>query len=280
MNDKYIKKALNLILKFRDEKLDCDIKKLATFSFWGIRDNGKGIYDNGKNYADGDCTKLAYAIDYLLYHLTLENYSTKYYPNGNYNYHGDTICTFNTLFGSTNDIRQRVFKTLQLDSNEIEKIINENSDNFGKDFYHVYQRMGNFFLLPCKTIKIDNKYHSLNTYKGCFQNDYFDIFLAMLKDKLNNGIKTENNFEKLINENVYFFKGKKLDDFCKIFNLPNDFTLNGSGLHYAHWILSEKNKNDYRKFVFEYIEKATELIEKRSESILNSLLKKYPELKN
>lgn len=206
MNDRLRKKAVNLINKFLEEKLNGDIEKLKSYSFWGIRENGKGAYDNGKNYADGDCTKLAYAIAYLIYSEKIgETYSTPYYCYGfpKYNYHGDTICTFNTLFGSTKSIQERVFETLELSDTEKKAIIDESADYDGTDFYHIYQRIGNFYLLPCKTIKIDKKCHSLNSYRGFFQNDFFDTFLKSLDEALNNERQgfVDSNFYELTEGN-------------------------------------------------------------------------------
>lgn len=275
------KKAIELLKNFRDTKLNKDFQKLETFSFWGIRNEKK--YDNGLKYADGDSTKVAYAIYYLLYKNKIgDSYSTPYYPCGKlfYNYRGDTICTFNTIFGKEKETREKVFKILELSDNEKIQIENSNGNCYENDFYHIYQRVGNFYLLPCKTIKINNKNCSINTYRGLFQNDYFDIFLSLLNDKLNDSIENESNFKKLIDENNYFFKGKKLKDFCELFYLPIDFTLSGKDLHYAHWILSESNKNSYRNFIFEYIEKSRKMIEKRSKIIVNELIEKYPELNN
>ena len=58
--------AKRLINDFINEELpNKDINELIKFSFWNIKNQEK--YGNGKPYPDGDCTKIVYAIDFLLY---------------------------------------------------------------------------------------------------------------------------------------------------------------------------------------------------------------------
>ena len=281
---KYEQKAIDLIKSFRDKCLNKNIKNLENFSFWGI--DGNKEFGNGLGYSDGDSTRVAYAIYYLLYHSKLPDYSTKFYPNGlSYNYSGDTLCTFNTLFGKTEEIREKVFAILELSDIERKKIINfDSKNNDGDDFYHVYQRIGNFYSLPKYTVKIDNRKYSLNTYRGCFQNDYLDIFLNILSETLRNLNNDSKNIDKslleIIRKNSFFFENIKFQEFCDIFSIPEKFDLIGEGLHYAHWILNKNNAMSYKIFAMDYVEKSKQLIEKRSKKMLHDLLEFYSVLKN
>ena len=196
----YTEKALNLLKDFTGEYLHGNIDELANFSFWDIW--GEKEYDNGKNYPDGDCTKIVYAIDYLLYFDTIAAYSTPYYlnKNGDYIFTGDTINTFRTLFGNRfkHNGEKRVETDFQFTQPEIE---------IKNDFFRTYQKIGNFYLLPCKTILKDKKHLSLNTYRNDEWFDYFDLFLNKLKNRLplKNSVSNGDIFQMLLNENKNFF---------------------------------------------------------------------------
>ncbi len=273
-NKNYEQKALKILIDFKDKYLDKNFNNLEKFSFWELSEDK--YFGNGLKYPDGDCTKVAYAIYYLLYSDKIEEYSTKYFADGLlYKYSGDTICTFNSLFGSET-FRGRVFNLLNFTDTEKEKIINLKNNKYGDDFYHIYQRIGNFYLLPKFSIKINNKYYSLNTYRGCFQNDYFDIFINMLVDAISNPQNVDKNFLELINTNNFFFYNKDFNMFCELFDLPKEFKLSNNDCHYVHWILNNENSLSYKNFALDYVEKSKELIQNRSKIMLDKLLNKYP----
>ena len=183
-NDPQINKknAIELLQKFIDTKLGGHREKLQTFSFWGI-DNDKD-FGNGLSYADGDRTKVAYAIDYLLFYDELKDidfqiygYSTK-----ESTYSGETLNTFNTLFSSNEDGRTELASLYdsKYGLGAFKKYCyNSEGEVDNKDFYHVYQRLGNFSLLPCLTICGG----SINTWKGMDASirDYLYPFLIRLR---------------------------------------------------------------------------------------------------
>ena len=178
MADEKQKAAFDLLRTFINLELkDKNINSLKTFSFWGIENK---CFNNALNYPDGDCTKIAYAIDYLLYFDELPNFSIPFYlSNGEEaNYVGDTINTFNTLFSKNEENRQMI-QSLFCEDNWKKIIDTEHKNNsFSEDYYHVYQRIGNFILLPNKTLFEQ----SLNTYRGNFYiwKDYFYQFMEFL----------------------------------------------------------------------------------------------------
>ena len=134
--------------------LNDDIKNLETFSFWdiaGSKYDGTAKSEKDSKF-DGDHTLIAKAIYWILW-------KDKGIPEfGEYNfdlvknsYSGDTINTYNTLFGSSEEINQRVLSILELTEKEKKDL---------ERFYKLYQTIGNFYILPKNTI---NK-ESLNTY--------------------------------------------------------------------------------------------------------------------
>ena len=260
--------AKEIVLRFRDEYLHGNIEELANFSFWDIAGTK---YDCSGNDFDGDRTKIVYAIDKLLY---IDSNIPEFLIGDRYNYSGDTINTFNTLFCKDRKSAENKFS---FTPSEIE-IKNE--------FFRTYQKIGNFYLLPCKTISTGKKNRSLNTYRNDEWFDYFDLFLVELKNRLplKEILNKNNDFQTLLNKNDFFFDAKMdFDTFLKIFHLEDYKALSFnhiSGEKLVHWWSKNLTAAEYKKFAFDYIAKATELINKRSLKLVEVLKTKYPELKN
>lgn len=272
--------ALEIVNRFKEKYLHGNIEELKDFSFWYILTDEEfnGVSFDGNNF-DGDRTRIVYAIDKLLYdEKKIPNFTLG--PKGNYT--GETINTFNTLFAKNPDKQAKI---RSLFSQEDWKNIKDDSQSnkpFADDFYHIYQRLGNFMLFPSKTIGFRK---TINTYKGKNEIilDYSDLFFNELKECLLN--KENNNavLSKLIKANdFYFTKNKSFTDFSKDFFLMDyeEFHINGE--HYCHWhpfILENKEiQYSFVNFSLEYVRKAKELINKRSEIIVNKLKDKYKEL--
>lgn len=133
-----------------------------------------------KTKLDGDRTKVAYAIEYLLFYEKLKDidfqiygYSTK-----KSTYSGETLNTFNTLFSSNKNKRTVLSKLYGIEAFKKE-CYNPEDKNNSNDFYHIYQRLGNFTILPCLTIGGG----SINTWKGknASIRDYLYPFLIHLR---------------------------------------------------------------------------------------------------
>ena len=270
--EKMKKKALQLLNDFIDEELpNKTIDDLKKYSFWGIKNQKK--FGNKKSYPDGDCTQIVYAIDYLLYDNLPEFKISDTLEAENYT--GETINTFNTLFSRAPEQRKKI---KALFGEDWKKIQDEEQGEcpFADDFYHVYQRLGNFMLLPSKTIS-DGQ--SINTYKGTRgTKDYFDLFFRELKELLPLNDEKNNSSElwRLFEKNNFYFKDKKADDFLKDFYLEcyKDFNLGEE-----YFSSRDSLKEQYKKFALDYVEKATEFINLRSEKLVDKLKEKYPKLK-
>lgn len=283
--DKELKqKAEKLVLNFRDEFLHGNIEELKAFSFWAIA--GHPEYDGtctprtlGK--FDGDHTKIVYAIDYLLYADKLETLVSEFsilgYPKDNSwecNFSGDTINSFRTLLGNRFLLKNTERESIELfefDFDLKQKI---------NDFFYIYQRIGNFYLLP----KLYHK--SINQYRGTKWKDYFDLFIQELNKYFRNepGIDKilSNYLESGINKEFFLNFKKNEDAFYELFFLE-DYKY----LSYPHpnqnWLCSLKgysekivSKKEYIQFVSDYIDRATFLINERSERIVNELKKILP----
>ena len=264
--------AKKIIKSFIENELpNKKISDLIEYSFWNIKDNL--TYGNGKSYPDGDCTRIVYAIDYVLYQH-LPSFSIPGYQIGNekINYTGETINTFNTLFSKDLKVRAKI------------------KDLFGKgwekveQFYSLYQTIGNFMVLPSMTLP--NSRISLNTFKGVYNKnvfDYIDVFLNDLRDCLSTDDLQTNNkdfirLKSLIKENsMYFSKQKKFDNFVQDFYLSEFENLQFKDIHYYWWynnksiFSNRKLFTSYKEFSLDYIEKASVHIKLRSEELIEKL---------
>ena len=263
---------MDLFNKFLHEHLNDDIRNLEKFSFWDIKDSEYDSTTKNNGKFDGDHTLIAKAIYWILWKdKGLPEFGEFNFDLEHNSYSGDTINTYNTLFGSTEEINQRVLRVLCLNSDEKKEL---------DRFYKLYQTIGNFYILPKNTINRE----SLNTYRSKRWNDFFDIFLQVLDSGINDVESVEKSFGELLKINDFFFAfiNHSINDFCNLFylsdeeenyNYINDFKLIGAGLHFSHTMLCEKNKETYKNFALDYIRKASKLIEKRSKVIVRELSK-------
>lgn len=274
-NDK--DQALEILKRFKKKYLHNNIEELKDFSFWYILTDEEfnGVSFDGNKF-DGDRTRIVYAIDKLLYdEKKIPNFTLG--PRGNYT--GDTINTFRTLFGNRFTGSEQNFEKDFL-NNDKTRIELKNT------FFRAYQQIGNFFILPNSTIKNGEKNESLNTYRGTNREykDYFDVFLNNLyteKDKTITALKQEGTnkvFFNVFSAIEKFLELFYLEDYVNLnFNHPK--TKNNSKCNLRYFNALGIDKTRYLDFALAYIEKSTELINKRSVKIIEELKLKYPELK-
>ena len=277
--------SLNILKDFMKQKgiktIDEFMPFLEKYSFHELYSNEEyRRFGNQKNYEDGDCTKLAYAIYSIIWYEDMKKLGLTVFSEDNFekyknSFSGDTINTFYTLFGKSERTQNWVLSLLNLNSDE---------RKLYEQFKVLYQTIGNFYFLPKNTINRK----SINTYRGIVWNDFFDIFLKALKDLTENNYSSDKDFRALFDANCFFFdKVKTVDDFLRLFylkdeqesyNYLNDFVFEENGNHYRHNMLILKNKSEYKKFVVEYMTKANTLIEKRSRVLVRELGRRLKEL--
>lgn len=272
-------KAIQMLHDFITAKLGGDKEQLRTYSFWDI-DNDKD-FGNGLSYSDGDRTKLAYAIDYLLFYDELKDidFSLPGYSTKKETFTGETLNTFNTLFSSDENNRTALSKIYGIEAfrNECYNPQNKNNSN---DFYHIYQRLGIFSIFPCLTI--DRQ--SINTLKGTDVSirDYLYPFLTKLKEAYkyyDSEIIPKECYElvSLMKQNSFFFSNEKADSFDKFIKL---FMLEGwEELKLKEYLKKSEINADNIEIVNDYIKKASKFIEKRTNEMVNKLLIIYDDFK-
>lgn len=248
------KKAVNLIKQFVEQKLNKELLNLKNYTFWNI--DGNPIFGNGTKYSDADCTKIVYAIDYILYYDALKDENGDFFiPGYPYksvsNFKGETIFTFKTLFGTQKNMEDKT-----------------------KDFHDCYQKLGAISLLPCKTIKIGNKSESINTWKGNYKNKYKDYiypFLLELKEYLENKKCSDQEMQKLFEENKFYFANKTYEQYLKDFKLSDYYFSFEKDNYFYHWD-KKMNTEKYKSFCKIYIDHAIEIINSRTNKMVDELI--------
>ena len=220
------------------EKQENNVYYLENFNFATLWDKGYE-YRKFRAAKDEDSLWLAKYIYFILWHDKLPRMSTLGEMNDNYG--GETINTYSTLLGGYDTKYKDLFN-----ASEKEKI---------KEFEKTYLTIGNFMLLPKCRIKGNSA--TLNQLKKSCCQDYFDLFLKKLF------LDNDNN--------IIFQLGKESElkekDFCETFFLEAYFK---DGKPIENYFEHNK-KEDYKNFVLRYINKSTEIIKSRAETICKTL---------
>lgn len=165
------------------------------------------------------------------------------------------------------------------------------------DFYYDYHKIGNFMLLPNETIiPILERYvnwanavsqfegivylqksDSINTYRGLhglgipteFGNDDFYQFIELLK---NITITKDENIRLLIKRNDYFFSAFEKEELLKMLVIEPDYTSNLYEERNSTLLRAGKDKKEV------YSDCATEIINKRSDLLIDRLCEKMKEI--
>lgn len=273
-------KAFVLLNNFIYEKLSGDIDRLVSFNFSELKNDKK--YGCPDRDFDEDDTELAKSIYYLLWggevlpmklpELTYDQIGT------GKKYRGDTLNTFNTLFGGENiydydGIQETGFA-------HTIKIIKQKSDNvFVNRIYYFKNEcytIGNFSVLPNNSITIDNnKTTTINCYRGVGSgwSDYYDRFLLELKKCLENAPDKDKTLDKLVKANSFYFDNvNSIEKFCKV-NLLYSFYLENKSLNLfpKKYTFKNINADDYEEFASEYMAKSEHTILLRSLYIITVL---------
>lgn len=296
-----------LVYEFVNEKLQGDIKKLRDYDFNNLREDKKygcvnkyklNYEDNVLSTFDADDTILAKAIYCLIWGEVFPDVNLNTIGTGK-KYRGDTVNSFNTLF--SRDLNNRLYNNAVSNCNSLkigsEKrgFIIEDRDLIEKiiNFNKTYRTIGNLSLLPNIPYYNKNKNVNINInqYRGGTSGwrDFFDKFLLELRLYFLSNDKVNSEFKNLLDlNNFYFEKFEKSEDgffkFCKI-NMFEYYILNeinfginiGENLLYPTWSMTKfwsSDKNYYKNFCNNYIEKSTAAIKYRGDNIIDNLIKK------
>jgi len=240
---------------FKNLNIEEQLNKLKDYNFTQL-----AIEQN----CDEDSTDIVKSIYFIIWHDVLPKLSS--FDEMNEYYGGETLNTFNTLFQK--DLYGiKKFYTESEAPNLYKKI-----QEFGKN----YVTIGNFMLLPKKTL--NNM--SINQEKGSYKNsykDFFDLFAVALFQS--------DDFNELKKINDFYFSKIDEKSFCEINFLDDYFEDNKFKIifkhcyednkyyPYYHWKYKNPilHKDEYKTFIEDYIETTTKIIEHRAEKICEKL---------
>lgn len=263
--DKHI--AAERIKAFVNKYLDGDIDRLPDFRLSKLwKDDEFGC--PGRERYDNDDTEIIRAIYVLIFSdvwagLTLDALK-------NYRYRGDTMNTYNTLFGHP---EYGVSMHPKFDRFSPPKELSEKVIDFR---LNQYNRIGNMVVLP-------NIWHNgttINRYRGLHEvwHDFFDRFLVAFKDCLIGADNTDADLNEHIIANAeYLHPFMSADGFSHLAKSlffedyldenGNPF-INSKGYCFWDYTIS---REDYFAEVNRYIDFATEVINHRGQRMLDAL---------
>lgn len=181
-----------LIIDFIHEYLHDDITELAHFHLRELQEDEK-FGCPGRKF-DADDTNLMRAVYCVLFSDVWEGLNMESLDK--YVYRGDTMNTYNTMFGRPNQ------ESLHpgLDKYNPSKELIDKVDDFQKN---ICGTIGNMTVLPNIGHDYNGQYETINTYRGCHYiwHDFFDQFLGSLNDVLDGKGETDFPLKKLVELN-------------------------------------------------------------------------------
>lgn len=258
-------KAKNLAEEFTAKYLNADIDNLASFDFC-LLEQDKQFECPARNF-DPDDTNITKALYIIIWSDLIPDLSFNNIGTGCL-YRGDTLNTFNTLFGKD-------CKGIRKYTNDV--VFIESVENFKKCCFSI----GNFLPLPNKAIEIGNTTHTINTFRGTNSwRDYQDKYLLELKKCLENKFDKNSSLSSLIDNNSFYFEHleNSFENYIKINFLTNYVDNNDIKDMFSpclyHWMnknISELDNQQYISFAQNYIECCSKIISNRSEAMLQKL---------
>lgn len=261
-------KSLQLIKDFVNDYLDGDINKLVTFDIKQLQGNKKYGGCNGSSF-DSDNTNIVRAVLAVVFENVWPDLDEDSITR--MDYRGDTINTFNTMFGPR--LKNGEFQGFSLVAPN-----DENAVRIEK-FYHTYTTIGNFVILPNKRY---GRY-TLNTFRGTYSKwrDFFDKFLIGLRYYLTQANSDNEVFMRLMEANNDSFRCYRSEDgfrrLCKKLYLE-DFLDNQSNVRHlfnvTYWWKKSLKTDEYIDNVCNYLDFCEPFIMNRGKMIVKILKEK------
>lgn len=272
--DKHI--AADKIKVFVNKYLDGDINRLPEFQLSKLwNDNEFGC--PGRERFDSDDTELMRAIYVLIFsdiwpELTLESLA-------NYEYRGDTLNTYNTLFGSPyKQYNHSKSKHPGLDKFNPTDELSNKAINFR---FGIYSTLGNMAVLPNRWLNGT----TINRYRGCnHTHDFFDRFLVDFKAVLVDEPNCDEDLLALINHNGdYFEPFRSSEGFNRIINrlfledyVDSDYNPIIVSKAYYFWMRKDGYSVTDEEYLAEaerHLDFSTKVIENRGRKMLAAIKK-------
>jgi hypothetical protein len=261
---------LKLIKDFIHEYLHDNLDEIIDFRLYDLREDEKYGCPNRK--FDSDDTNLMRAIYCVLFSdawqgLTMDTLE-------DYTFRGDTMNTYNTMFGRPcNDSLHPGLDKFSPSKELISKV--EYFQNY------VCGTIGNMCVLPNIGQKYNGEYETMNTYRGCHYiwHDFFDQFLVALESVLEKKEDADYPLQKHIMLNEQAFRPYMNDDGITRLSqalLWEDY-LNKDGKPFIsskgffYWRNFDMTADDYLLEAERYVDFATRVIRHRADIMVKKL---------
>lgn len=256
--------VIQTIQDFSDKYLSGNLDNLADFQLTRLK-NDKRFGCPGRSF-DSDDTEIMRCIYVALFSDVWPDLSLQSLKSGDFR--GDTLNTYNTLFGRPDELSVHPGLDRFDTSNELRM---KNAS-----FRVHFSQIGNMTVLP--NLRVNGK--SINTYRGCHAQwrDYFDRFLLALRDILADSDNVDSGLRGLVAANdIYFANYKGIDGFKLLVDslLLNDYVdadynpiVSSKGYYFWKRGLSS---SDYVAEAHRYIDFSNMVIEHRTAKMIERL---------
>lgn len=257
-------KSIQLIRDFAKDYLEGDISRLSTFDFKRLKGDRKYGSCHGSPF-DCDNTSLTRAILVVALEDAWPYFDESAMEQGLYR--GDTINTFNTMFGPKDEHGG----FMGLDKFNPNKQLLERVTKF----YSLYHTIGNFVPLPNKYVRRK----SLNTFRGSYYQwrDYFDRFLRAIDTYFAKGETGIDLFDQLMSENkesfLMYMQSGGFRQMCKNLLLEDYLDEHGVKMMFdmLYWWKSGLSSEEYFAVVNKYLDFCEPFILKRGQRMIDKL---------
>jgi len=289
-----MKKSIELLNNFVKDWLEGDIGRLSDFDMEKLK-NDK-TYGCPRGRFEYDNTNLVKSLFVVLWHDVLPELNSETVGGGKA-FRGDTIHTSGALLGHWDDktgLFDGLNKRYGVELEEMKEYINT----------WPVSRIGNMLLLPSESLTTVNAkgkegHVTINTFRG-FQSgwhDYFDRFLVELKNALDNDIP-KNSTDEVSLPNLMSLEGNS--NYFRHFNYSFETWLDSMMLNdcydektgeiyrtfvgldfsdypyhsrYRNQKAIDRDRDEYKSRVREYLETTRKLIDSRSKKMVEWLKK-------
>ena len=271
--------ARELVRSFVAERLDGELDRLKDFDLSTLEDDKKYGQQSGHNFDADDCL-LARAI-YVLVWGDVFPYLNMLSVGSGQAYRGDTMNTFNTMFGREMPERPSCYWGLESFHPD------ENMRVLARRFHNLVPTIGNYVVLPNYA---DRNGKTLNTYRGCHLQwrDFFDQFMVALEAVLTDAPRQDTKLRTLVRvQNDFAFeKYESSEGFHKLAErlfLDEYIEENGHAFLFNtcmtdkvmyYWMNPRPSDEEYLKGAQWYARNAIQIIHARAERIVNVLYEK------
>ena len=271
--------ARELVRDFIAEHLDGDLDRLKDFNLSTLDGDKKYGQQEGNSFDADDCI-LARAI-YVLVWGDVFPYLNMLSIGSGRAYRGDTMNTFNTMFGREIPEQPGCYYGLENFHPD------ERTRSLARKFHELVPTIGNYVVLPNYA---DGNRKTINTYRGCHfrWRDYFDQFMMALEAVLTNASEQDAALRTLIiDKNDYAFEkymGTEgfhalaerlfLDGYIEENGHSFAFNTVMTGKVMYHWMKPRPSDEEYLQGAQWYARNAIQIIRARAERIVNVLAEK------